>query len=160
MDIHHSHFLLLQKSNFLKVILIIFPLQLSCIFSHHSGMRGISRSLWAENPEQGKLFQPNMPCVTLLRSVALPAKPMWNKKFWHPTPSWRWVFPASLDQCAILDSVLRLGLFVFMKGFNNTDVHILESQTPWAERLRAHWLNMSVLFRALYLPFTAWPSPP
>ncbi len=47
-----------------------------------------------------------------------------------------------------------------MKGFNNTEIHISESQTPWAERLRAHWLNMSVLFRALYLPFTAWSSPP
>lgn len=86
-------------------------------------MKGISPSLWAENPEQGKLSQPNTPCATLLRSVALPAKPMWKKKFWHPTPSWRWDFPASVDQCANLDSVLRLGLFVFMKSFNNIDIH-------------------------------------
>lgn len=70
-------------------------------------------------------------------------------------------FPATLDQCVVLESVLRLGLFVFMKVFNNKDIYVSESQTPWAGRLKAvHWLNASVLFRALYLLFTALSSSP
>lgn len=49
--------------------------------------------------------------------------------------------------CALLERVLRFGLFVFTKAFNNTDIHISESQTLWAERLKAvHQLEASVSY--------------
>lgn len=66
---------------------VVHYLHLWCL----SEMRRISRSSWAENPEQGRRFLQSTPCGSLPRWAAQPATPTWRTKFWRPVPLWRWV---------------------------------------------------------------------
>lgn len=53
------------------------------------GMRGISRSLWAENLERAKPSPQSMPCASSPQWAARLTTRMWRKKCSPPAPSWR-----------------------------------------------------------------------
>lgn len=63
----------------------------TCSFGSLVEMRGISRSLWAENLERAKLFLQSMRCASLPQWAVRLTTLMWRKKCSPLAPSWRLV---------------------------------------------------------------------
>lgn len=92
-----------------------------------SGMRGTSPLLSAGSLVQERRCQPNTPWDTLLRSAAQPVRPMWRRKSWLPTPSWRW----GLDPDRSPVFYLIKFTFVYIVAVHNTSHLTAFYQVRW-----------------------------